>query len=43
MLNAKWLFLIIPFIFMFGFFIGVAMSNSSRHDDLMEKLEKDKS
>ena len=42
MFNWKWLLLIIPFIFWFGFFLGVVMSNISHNDELIKKLIKEK-
>lgn len=41
MIDWKWLLLIIPFIFCFGIFLGVAMSNNSRNDELIEKFIKE--
>ena len=42
MISWKWLLLIVPLVFWFGFFLGVAMSNSSHYDDLVEKINEDK-
>lgn len=38
MISWIWLLLIVPFCFLFGFFLGVIMSNSSHYDELMERV-----
>ena len=43
MISWKWLLLIIPFMFWFGFFLAAAMTYSSRSDELIEELDRDDS